>query len=169
MKNKKLNYISEEQKEVKKFIIVLIGLIILIVGIYFFTKAFITKDLFKDNEEIKYTDGVINYDIAIVGNMLNRPFDEYYLIAFDSENNKATYYNALISKYMSKEKKLKIYHIDLNNELNKKYITTDNNVSKNFENIEKLKLGEVTLIKVENKKVTNFITNIDEISKELTK
>ena len=166
-KNKNVKYEIEEQKEVKKFIIVLVALIIIIVGIYFFTKAFVTKDLFENND-IKYTDGIINYDVAIVGNMLNRPYDEYYLIAFDSENTKAVYYNSIVSKYMSNEKKLKIYHIDLNNELNKPYIATDDNISKNFESIKKLRLGEVTLIKVKNKKVTSFITNIDEISKELT-
>ena len=168
-KNKSVKYVTEEQKEVKKFIFVLIGLIIIIVGIYFFTRAFVTKDLFdnKTNEK-EYQTGTINSDIAIVGNMLNRPYEEYYVLAFDSEGTKAIEYNGIVSKYISNEKSLKVYHIDLANELNKKYVATDENISKEFESIEKLKLGEITLIKVKNKKVTKFITNIDNITKELT-
>lgn len=168
-KNKNVKYETEEQKEVKKFICVLLGLVIAVVGIYFFTRAFVTKDLFNSNsDDVTYTEGTINYDVAIVGNMLNRPNDEYYLMAFDSEGTKVNYYNTIASKYMSSENSLKMYHIDLANELNKKYIATDDNISKKFESIDKLKLGEITLIKVKNQKVTKFITNIEDIAKELT-
>lgn len=167
-KNKKIKYETEEQKEVKRFIYVLLGLILVVVGIYFFTRIFITKDLLNNKtNEVTYTEGTINYDVAIVGNMLNRPYEEYYLIAFDSEGTKVNYYNTLASMYMSVEKSLKLYHIDLANELNKKYVATDENISEKFESIDKLKLGEVTLIKVKNKKVTKFITSIENIEKEL--
>lgn len=167
-KNKNVKYETEEQKEVKKFIIVVIVLVVAIVGIYFLTRAFITKDLFDKSSDTNYTEGTINYDVAIVGNMLNRPYDEYYVLAFDSENTQANYYNAIVSKYISNEKSLKIYHVDLNNELNKKYIATKDNASKKFESVDKLKLGEVTLIKVKDKEVKKFITNIEDIKKELT-
>ena len=167
-KNKNIKYETEEQKEVKKFIFVVIGLVIVIIGVYLFTKAFVTKDLFDDKNNTDYTEGIINYDTAIVGNMLNRPYAEYYLIAFDSKSLQQNYYSTLISKYKSNEKSLKVYQIDLSNELNKQYKAQDGNESKNFESIDKLKLGEVTLIKVKNKKVTKFVTNLDEIAKELT-
>lgn len=169
-KNKIKKYETEEQKEVKKFIFVLLGLIIMVVGVYFFTRAFVTKDLFDGkSSEVTYTEGVINYDVAIVGNMLNRPYDEYYLIAFDSENTKVNYYNTIVSNYLYNEDSLKIYHIDLANELNKKYIAAeDETITKKFESIDKLKLGEITLIKVESGKVTKFITSIEKIKEELT-
>lgn len=169
-KNTQIKYETEEQKEIKKFIYVVIGLVIIILGIYLFTRAFITKDLFKDNKsDIEYTEGTINDSVAIVGTMLNRPYDEYYLMAFDSENTKANYYNALVSKYTSNEKSLKVYHIDLANKLNEKYIANkDEKATTKFTTIAELKLGDITLIKVKNKKVTKIITNIDEIAKELT-
>lgn len=169
-KNKKIKYETEEQKEVKKFIFVLLGLILIVVGVYFFTRAFVTKDLFdRKSNEVTYTEGVISYDVAIVGNMLNRPYDEYYLIAFDSEDTKVNYYNTIVSNYFNNDDSLKIYHIDLANELNKKYIATeDEAISKKFESIDKLKLGEVTLMKVENGKVTKFLTSIEKIKEELT-
>lgn len=168
-KMKNIKYETEEQKEVKKFIIVLVGLIIVVVGIYFFTRAFVTKDLFnKNTSEINYQDGAINYDVTIVGNMLNRPYEEYYVLAFDNEGIKANQYNGIVSKYLSNENSLKVFHLDLSNELNKKYVATDEEITKEFESINKLKLGEVTLIKVKNKKVTKFFTNIEDITKELT-
>lgn len=169
-KIKKEKYETEEQKEVKKFIFVVIGLVIIIVGVYLFTRAFVTKDLFnnKENNET-YTEGIINYDVAIVGNMLNRPYDEYYLIAFDSENTRVNYYNAIVNNYVYAKDSIKIYHIDLANELNKKYISKeDETISNKFESIEKLKLGEITLIKVKNGKVTKYLTTIDKIKEELT-
>ncbi len=168
-KNKKMKFETEEQKEIKKFIFVILGLVIIITGIYFFTRAFITKDLFKNkNANAEYTSGVINYDVAIVGTMLNRPQEEYYVLAFNSEDTNVNYYNALVSKYTAKEESLKIYHIDLSNELNKEYVATDENISTKFDSIDNLKLGKITLIKVKNQKVTKFITNIDKIKEELT-
>ena len=103
MKEKNKKYVTEEQKEIQKFIIVVLGLVIIITGIYFFTRAFITKDLFKENER-NYQIGAINYDMAIVGNMLNKPYQEYDVIAFSSEDTEATYYDTLFSKYTNDKK-----------------------------------------------------------------
>ncbi len=160
-------YETEEQLEVKKFIFVLLGLILVIVGIYFFTRAFVTKDLFNNNsEEITYTDGVINYNSVIVGTMLNRKEKEYYVMAFSNENPEASYYDTLASSYKGKKEK-NIYYLDLNNELNKKYVATDDKVSTKFTKLDELKFGNLTLLKIKDGKVTKFITKVDEIKKEL--
>ncbi len=165
---KKEKYQSEEQKELKTFIIVVIGLVIILVGIYFFTRAFITKDLFnKESNEITYSDGSVDYDVCIVGNMLSRPYNEYYVIAFSNEDLNANYYNTVVSKYTSLTDALKIYYIDLDNVLNGSYIANDDNISSKFTTIDELKLGDITLFKVKNKKVTKMITNMDDIIKEL--
>ncbi len=165
---KKEKFETEEQKEIKKFIMVLVGLIIIIIGIYFFTRAFVTKDLFKDKtSEKEYTTGVINYDVAIVGNMLNKPQAEYYVLAYNSENTQSGYYQTIASKYKSNEKALKVYTLDLNNALNKSYVGTEEDKSTKFTSLEELKFGEVTLMKIKNGKVSKFITNIDNIKKEL--
>ncbi len=165
MKNKKIE--TEEQKEIKTFIFVMLGLIIVLIGIYFFTRAFVTKDLFKTNEK-NYQEGAVNYDIAIVGNMLTRPNKEYYVIAFNSDTADAIYYNALIGKYMQEEKSSKVYYMDLENELNKKYVAeSEEEKSTSFKTIKDLKLGEITLLKVKDGKVTKYITTVEEIKKEL--
>ena len=85
MKNKMKKYETEEQMEVKRFVLVLLGIILIVVGIYFFTRAFVTKDLFSSNKENteELISGTVNYDIAIMGQILNRPYDEYYVAIYD--------------------------------------------------------------------------------------
>lgn len=170
MKEKNRKYETEEQQEIKKFIFVLLGIIIIIVGIYFLTRAFVTKDLFKNTDiSLNYETGVIDYDIAIVGNMLSKSQSEYYVMLFGSEETEAIYYNALVTKYMNekKEKALKVYYVDLENHLNKKYIATnEEEKSTSFTSIHELKLGSLTLVKVKNGKVSKFLTTEETIKKE---
>lgn len=165
MKNK---YATEEQKEVKKFICLLLGLILIIVGVYFFTRAFVTKDLKDSGTESTYTEGVINSDIVIAGTMLNRSEKEYYVVAFSSEDTNLSYYNTIITNYVGEEESLKVYHLDTNNALNQKYVATDEDASTKFTNLEELKLGKFTLLKIKDGKVTKFITDIEKAKKELS-
>lgn len=164
-KNKTQKYVTEEQMEIKKFIFVLLGLLILLVGVYFFTRAFVTKDLHKSTNGVNYSEGKVSYDVVVVGTMLNRPVSEYYVYAFSNEDTKSVYYNTLVSNYSKKEKALQVYYLDIDNALNKDYVDKSN-ASKSFTTIKDLKLGELTLLKVKDGKVTKYITNEDEIKKE---
>lgn len=164
-KNKTQKYVTEEQMEIKKFIFVLLGLLILLLGVYFFTKAFVTKDLHKNTNDVNYTEGKISYDVVIAGTMLNRPVSEYYVYAFSNEDTNSVYYNTLVSNYSKKDKALQVYFLDIDNALNKDYVDK-NNASKNFTTIKELKLGKLTLMKVKDGKVTKYITNEEEIKKE---
>lgn len=160
-------YETEEQLEIKKFVFVLMGLIFIIIGIYFFTRAFVTKDLFKNTDEISYTEGKINYNAIVVGTMLNRPYKEYYVIAYSNEDNEASYYNTIVSKYTQKTKKEKIYYLDTENAMNQKYVAKElEEASKSFTDIKNLKLGNITLLKIKSGKVEKYITNIEDIKKE---
>ncbi len=167
-KNKLGKIETEEQAEIKKFILVLGGLIVILVGIYFFTRAFVTKDLFnkKKSDEINYQVGVISDTNIIVGNLLNRPYEEYYALAFSSKSNLVGYYDTIMSKYKSEKESLKIYYIDTEDYFNNKYIDKEN-PSTSFESLDKLKLGEMTLIKIKKGKITKLITNVEEVKKEL--
>lgn len=167
---KKLNIKTEEQKEMTRFLVVLIGLILIIVGIYFFTRVFVTKDLFtnKDNSESEYTTGVVDNTAAIVGNMLNRLETEYYVALLNYDNPESYFYNTLISNYLEKENALKFYYVDLTNSLNKKYLATEGKtISTNYKDLDSLKLGDITIIRVKKGKVVKFLIDEDSIRKEL--
>ena len=161
-------YETSEQEEMKKFIIVILIVSICVGLVYLITRAFVTKDLFNNKTETQEkTENVeINYDVAIMGEILNRPYDEYYVIIFDSKGTQAADMTNLISKYNSEEKHLHIYRVDLSNELNKEYYDKEN-VSQKFTSLKEFKVGDTTLLKVKNSKVELLISDYSKMEKEL--
>ena len=162
---KNMKYYTDEQKEVFKFIIIIVVLVLVIGGIYLITDKYIEKG------SRNTTTGTVNYDKATIGTMLNRPYDEYYVIIYDSKSHEASYYSSLINKYKENEDALKVYFIDLNNELNRKYynVNNDNISNKSAKSISELDLGDITLIKILNKEINDYIDDITNIEKILIK
>ena len=70
---KKEKYQTEEQLEVVRFVKILVVVLIIVLGVYFFTRIFVTKDLLNDTKVPKETiAGQINYEITNIGSMLNK-------------------------------------------------------------------------------------------------
>lgn len=157
---------TEEQEQIERFIKILLIILIAITGIYLFTKFIVTKEDYKYKANV--TEGVIDYNKLIVGNILNQNYDEYYVFVYNGNENKAIYYSSLIDKYMAEENAKKVYWVDLSNKLNEKFITK-NKEEVNFDakNISEIKFGEYTLLKISNKQITKYINNIDDAKKEL--
>lgn len=157
---------TEEQMEIKRFIIILVVLVVLILGAYFFTRIFVTKDLFNNKaEDTKTTPGEINYNTTLIGSMLTKPEKEYYVLAYQSENiGDSVYYSGLVTNYKRNTDALKVYIADLSNELNKKYYDK-NNV--NTTSLDSLKLGDVTLLKISNGEISLVYTTEEDITKAL--
>lgn len=165
---KKEKYHTDEQLEAIRFVKILLVLVILIVGIYFLTRAFVTKDLFNKKETDNTVQGEINYNTTLIGSMFSKPEEEYYVMIYDTENINAVYYSGLASNYSRKEKALKVYFADLNNGLNKKYVAKENeNVNVNTIDFDEFKVGELALIKVSKGKIVKALTEEEEIAKEL--
>ncbi len=162
---KRESYRSEEQNEIMRFIWILIIVIVLVIGIYFFTRIFVTKDLLnKENDTENITSGTINYSNAIIGTMLNKSEEEYYVLLMDSSKPNSVYYTGLANNYSRNENALKIYYVDLSNELNKKYISTTNNITDDLTNF---KISTNTLIKVKKGKITNSYSDEKELESVL--
>lgn len=157
-------YISDEAREIRRFAIILISIIIVVLVVYGVSKVFIKEN--KNINEETVTAGVIDYDKVSIGTMLNRNQDEYYVVIYDGEDANAVLYSALINKYISKEKHLPIYYCDLGNKLNSKYYNKDKS-NPNAKTIEELSLKEFTLIKVKNSKIVKYIENLDTFKSEL--
>ena len=164
---KKEKYQTEEQLEIKRFIRILIILIVLVLGVYLFTRLFVTKDLLnKEKEQETITPGVINYDVTTIGAMFNKAEKEYYVIMYDSKDLNAIYYSGLISTYKRNKAALKIYFADLNSEFNKKYINKEE-ININTEDLTQFKVGNLALLKIKNNKVIKALSNEEDVSKEL--
>ena len=158
---------NEETKTMKQFLITLIIVIVGVVGIYLLTKYVVKKDNSTNNSSTTEEKSYIDPNTAIVGTMLNKSSDAYYVIIYDKTKDNATTYYSIVSTYKAKDKALKVYTVDLSNSLNKKYIATDNKTNPKDTNLEDLKFGEVTLLKVKNNKITEAYETTDAIKKAL--
>lgn len=167
--NKKIKnnvYVSEEQKEIRNFILILLGVIIVVLIVYGVSKIFIKDD--KDNaNQDEVTSGTIDYDVVSIGTMLNRNEDEYYVMIYDIEDTQAVYYSAIINIYSNKENSKRLYYCDLGNKLNEGYRSEDGNSNPNAKKIDELALSDLTLIKVKKGKIVKYLDNIDTIKSEL--
>lgn len=166
-KVKQEKYRSEEQNEIIRFIRILIIVVVLILGIYFLTRIFVTKDLFNNEEpENEITAGTINYNVTLIGSMLNKPEDEYYIMIYDTENVRSIYYSGIINSYGNNEEPLKVYFANLNNELNKKFYDPENE-NLDVNNISDLKVGDLALVKVRNGSIVETFNTEEQIASEL--
>jgi len=163
----KISYKTEEQKEVTKLIIIILVVTVLVVGAYFLTRAVVTKDLGKkDNTEEKVTEGVINYNVAIVGEILNRSEKKYYVAVFKGTGEYGSEMATAIAGYESQKGHLRVYRVDLDNKFNADFYDPEH-IKLKVTDPSDFKFGDVTLLKVEGGKVTTAITDLSKIKKEL--
>ena len=126
------------------------------------------KNIVKKNN-ISFDDtaqaGEIDYSKVSVGTMLTKNEKNYYVLIYDSADNNAGLYSLLKADYSAKEDALSIYFCDLSNSLNSKY--KSDNTNPKATKIEELALGDITLIKVSNAKISKYVEGFDNIKKEL--
>lgn len=161
--SKKEKYYSEEQNEVKSFIKILVGLIIIFAILYFLSVKFVDKE-----KNLKRTNnpGKIQYDSIIIGTLLNRADSKYYVLVFDSEDVSSTYIVNKASLYKSSTNALPLYTADLSLELNKTFKSDTSHYNK--DSIDDISFKTTTLVMVKDGKITKFIENYDDIINELS-
>lgn len=168
-KVKKVKYKTAEQEEMRKFILVIVVVLVCVGAVYLLTRAFVTKDLFDkkdENNTEEVVEGVVNYSVAIVGQILNRPYDQYYVVVFDREGDYSSDMSSLVSAYNIGEDPLHVYVVDLSNKLNKDFYDPEN-VNNKAKSASEFKFGDITLIKVKKGKVDKYITDYAKMQKEL--
>ena len=167
-KNKKINIdsvVSDDENEIKRFIFIILGIAV-IMGIIYGVTELVEKK--KESDTVEVVDGEINYDIVSVGTILNRPYDEYYVLVYDGESPEAVKYSAMITSYKGSEDPEKIYYCDLGNSLNKKYYNVNNdNKSKNAQKTEDFDFGNLTLLHIKGGKITEYIEDYKSIQEKL--
>ncbi len=162
---KQNNVQDSSDTDIKKFFIILVVLTIVIVGLYFLSSLIVKK---RDNANNNTNTNVtISYDTLNVGMIFNRPYDEYYVITYDSTLDDAMYYSTLITNYSKKEDAIKIYYCDLSKKVNESYKANDGSGNSKATSVQELSFGDVTLLKIRNKKIVNYIENIDQIKSAL--
>ena len=163
MKKDREKYQTEEQKEDIKFVIVVIILVAIIMGVYLLSKVLIKPDV----KEYEYTAGEVSDSAMSVGTILKGKEDEYYVLAFDSDEFDSVSYSTIKSYYENyQEEPLKVYIIDLKNALNRQSYVKENS-NPNAKTVKDLKIKSGTLIKVSKGKIVKYLEGYESISKEL--
>ncbi len=169
VKKNKVSYRTAEQDELIKFGVVVLVLAVIIAGVYFGTRAFVTKDLFTsdEGESTEVVPGTVNYEVAIMGQILNRPEKEYYVAIYNQvEGDYITDMLSLVYEYSSKKESLPIYSVDLSNKLNEGYYDPEN-VNVKAQKLDEMKVGDITLLKIKKGKISKYIVDYAKMQKEL--
>ncbi len=162
-----MNLDNTETKTVKQFIIILLIVVVIAGAIYLFTTKVVNKDDGSNNNSTNENTTYIDPTKAIVGTMLNKGTDEYYVLIYDSTSEDASSYARLLTTYSSGKNVKATYKVDLSNPLNSKYVATDDKTNPTASNLNDLRFGKITLLKVKNNKITNAYESVDTIKKEL--
>ncbi|MEG1288445.1 MAG: hypothetical protein RSD29_03755 [Bacilli bacterium] len=163
---KERKYYSDEQKEVFRFIAILVGIVLIVLVVYFISNRTLEP---KKEEETTITEGTVDYDLVSVGTMFNRPNKEYYVAIYDKKDNAAVLYSTLINKYSENKDALKIYFCNLADSFNEEYFVGENGVTnKDAKTIEDLKLGKFTFVKIKKGKIVKYLEDLEAVKKELS-
>jgi len=160
----KNNKEAENKTEIKSFLIILFIVIGFILIFFLIILGLSALGVFEEGYTKPTTENSeISYDEILIGNVFNKPENSYYVLFdtfLDETNN--VYINYLIT---SKEYDNKIYKVDMSNPNNKKYLSNESN--KKATKVSDLKINGITLIKITNKKITQYLTGSNEIEKHL--
>lgn len=153
---------NDDTNVVWKLILILSGVAIVAFLLYFISAKYLVKDNFQDEEE-SAGEVTITYDRIDVGNIFNRPYDEYYVLAYDPESLEASKYAALLNSFNKENEK--IYFVDLSKKVNASYKneTGNSKASKPSE----ISLKDPTLMKIKKGAISKYIEEYEKIKDEL--
>lgn len=152
--------LKSSDNEVVNFIKILIIVLILVILFTLLTMFLVNKKDKTSDEDVQF-----QYSKIIVGNILSRNEESYYvLVEKENDTNLGSYKN-YISTYKSKTDHLKVYEVDLSDGFNEQYIAEESNL--NITNISEIRFKDTTLLKIDAGKITYASDNSEEIETKL--
>lgn len=166
-RKKKKQEIIEEQEisktSVKGTIKLIIGIAIVLLVFYLLTILILNKKTYNVT-----SNSSIQYSKILAGETFSMNDDEYLVFFYDTTSDNSSEYAELISNYREKDNHLTIYVVDMNEGLNKKYKSEDENV--NATKASELRINNTTLLHISNGKIADYITSsFDEYLENTTK
>lgn len=146
--------IENNSVTLNKFITLIVCMMIFFVILYLITGLFVTKDIkwFSKNNKTEESDKIDNEILASTS--LKQAEEVYYVYFYDTEKEDSTASNKVSS--ISD----KVYRVNLSNGFNSSYVGEASGV---VTEIEKLKVTNPTVIKVESGKMVAFYNGTSEI------
>lgn len=158
---------TNDEYSLKNMIIILLILSVIFVVFYFITVKFAHP---KKVDEVT-TPAQIDSNKITLGNLLDRPENEYYVLVtkeslYDSSANYTKIYDNYINDYQKDENALKIYRVNLDDALNKKYVSDKLNIT---DDLSTLTLNDEVLFKINNKKIEKYYVGNSKIVDKLSR
>lgn len=164
IRSKKINKMKYEENEtlaeVKKYVIVLLGIIIVFIGLYFLTGKLVVKDLVENKDE---SNVEISYSEILMGTIFIKPEEKYYVVIYNNETD-TNGLSQLIETYRKKSNSEKVYFVDLSNKFNSGFYEKDYNNKILPETLSDLKVGDYTLFTIEKGSIKNMISGYESVS-----
>ena len=162
--------VLEETYSIKSMIKILI-ILLLIFAVFYFVTTFLVKDRKIEGDN---STAVIDTSKITLSQLLSQKDKEYYVIAtkkslYDSsyiETNYIGLYDEYINKYSQEEESLKFYYVDLDDALNKKYLSTELDITNE---VSELKLNDEVLFKIKNNKIEKTYVGKEKIIDKLSR
>lgn len=169
-KKKQEKVVEKDTYSLKNLIRIIIVLVI-ILGIFYFITTLVIEPKKQDNTNNAQTQ--IDSTKITLNHLLDRKEKEYYVLAtkeslYDAANSKIDYsglYNNYIREYTSLEDALPFYNVDLDDALNKTYISDELNIS---DDISKIKLNDEVLFKIKKGKIDKYFVGNKDILEALS-
>ena len=169
--NQKQDATNAQESYSIKNLITIILILVIVFAVFYFITTLVVKPVKKATDNKTITE--IDSTKITLNHLLDRSEEEYYVLAtkeslYNSFNSKVNYveiYNKYISDYIKNAESLPIYKADLDNALNKNYISDELNIS---DNISDIKLNDEVLFRIEDGKIKDYYVGSEEIIKALS-
>ena len=163
-KNKNNNnnvFMDNEMIKLLKILLIVCAVLV----IFYLVTVLVNK---KDDEII--ADGnvsaTIQYNKILVGQILNRDENDYYVLVEKENDQYIDLYNYYLSNYDGENKNFKYYNVDLSDVFNGNHVGEKNVITKN---VSEFKFATTTLLRVKKGKVIESYHERDEIISYLEK
>ena len=121
----------------------IIGILLIILIVFTLITMFIKREKKETPQE-----STIQYTKIIVGSILNRPEENYYVLVEAKDDANLSTYESLINTYNEKDDHLKVYFVDLNDAFNNTYYSEDSNLD--ITDISDIRFSKTTLLHIIN-------------------
>ena len=128
--------------------------VVVIFIVFYLLTVFILN---KKSSSIVTNDASIQYTKILAGESFNQNASKYLVFFYDSSSSDASNYIDLVSKYREKDKHLDIYTVDLHEGMNKKYVSTDENLD--VDKVSDLRVKGPTIIYLKDKEIIDYTTS----------
>lgn len=162
--------IKEETYTLKSLIKILTCIVLIFIFFYLITNLIVNNKKSEPNDSVT----VVDFSKITLNQLLNREEEEYFVIAtmaslYNSsyiDTNYINLYNNHINNYKQKEDSYAFYYVDLDNALNKKYISDNLNIT---DDLSKLQLNDEVLFKIKNGTIEKSYVGREEILDKLSR